>query len=120
MGFQTGCYAKVWQVKPSEKGNSTNVQLSISRKNKSTDTYETDFSGFVSFYGTAHQKAELLKEKDRIKITSCDVANSYNKDKNTTYWYCKVFDFEKVGGEKTDPKRVEEDAAEDVDNDVPF
>lgn len=119
MGFQTGAYAKIWQIKPSEKGNSTNIQLSISRKNKMTNEYETDFSGFVNFYGEAHKKAELLKEKDRIKITSCDVSNRYDKEKQTTYWTCKVFDFEKDTGVTVAPKRVE-DTAEEVEDDTPF
>ena len=68
--------------------------MSISKKNKQTNQYETDFSGFVRFIGTAHQRANTLKEKDRIKIGDCEVTNSYNKEKNVTYTNFAVFSFE--------------------------
>ena len=93
MGFRTGAYATIWQVKQG-KGNYTDVRLSISKKNRQTNEYEQDFSGFVRFIGTAHQKAGLLKEKDRIKIGDCEVTNSYDKEKNITYTNFAVFSFE--------------------------
>lgn len=46
MGFRTGAYAKVWEVTPMSD-TSTKVRLSVSRKNKQTNEYEQDFSGFV-------------------------------------------------------------------------
>lgn len=93
MGFRTGAYATIWQVKQG-KGNYTDVRLSISKKNRQTNEYEQDFSGFVRFIGTAHQRASSLKEKDRIKIGDCEVTNSYDKEKNITYTNFAVFSFE--------------------------
>ena len=40
--------------------------MSTSRKNKETDTYEQDFSGYVMMLGHAHAKAQKLRERDRI------------------------------------------------------
>lgn len=97
MGFRNGAYATIWEVKQG-KGNYTDVRLSISKKNKQTEQYETDFSGFVRFIGTAHQKASRLKEKDRIKLGDCEVTNSYDKEKKVTYTNFAVFSFEDTSG----------------------
>jgi single-strand DNA-binding protein len=93
MGFRQNSYATVWEVKQGN-GNYTDVRLSTSRKNKQTGQYETDFSGFVRFIGTAHQNAGSLKERDRIKIGDCEVTNTYNKEKQVTYTNFAVFSFE--------------------------
>ena len=62
MGFRTGAFAKVWEVTPMSD-TSTKLRMSISRKNKKTDEYEQDFSGFVLAIGTAAaSKAARLKE----------------------------------------------------------
>lgn len=95
MGFRTGAYATIWEIKKGN-GNYTDIRLSISKKNKQTNQYETDFSGFVRLIGTAHQNAAALKEKDRIKIGSCDVTNHYDKEKNITYTNFAIFDFEEA------------------------
>ena len=97
MGFRTGAYATIWQVKQG-KGNYTDVRLSISKKNRQTNEYEQDFSGFVRFIGTAHQRANSLKERDRIRIGDCEVTNSYDKEKNVTYTNFAVFSFEDANG----------------------
>lgn len=97
MGFRTGAYATIWEVKQG-KGNYSDVRLSISKKNKQTNEYETDFSGFVRFVGTAHQSAGKLKEKDRIKLGDCEVTNSYDKEKKVTYTNFAVFSFEDANG----------------------
>lgn len=52
MGFRNGAYATIWEVKPVSDTN-TKARISVSRKNKQTGQYETDFSGFVEFIGTA-------------------------------------------------------------------
>ena len=97
MGFRTGAYATIWQVKQG-KGNYTDVRLSISKKNRQTNEYEQDFSGFVRFIGTAHQRANSLKERDMIRIGDCEVTNSYDKEKNVTYTNFAVFSFEDASG----------------------
>lgn len=93
MGFRANGFATVWEVK-SGNGNYSDVRLSTSKKNKQTDQYETDFSGFVRFVGSAHQKATSLKEKDKIKLGDCEVTNRYDKDKKVTYTNFAVYDFE--------------------------
>lgn len=93
MGFRTGAYATIWSVE--DQGNFTKVQLSTSRKNKQTDQYETDFSGFVRFIATAHTLASDLKARDRIKIGDCDVTTTYNKETKVGYTNYAMFSFEK-------------------------
>lgn len=109
MGFRTGAYAVVWEVKAG-KGNYTDVRLSVSKKNKQTDQYETDFSGFVRFIGTAHQNASGLKEKDRIKIGDCEVTNTYDKEKKVTYTNFAVFSFENANGNNTNANQTQNNA----------
>lgn len=95
MGFRSGAYATVWEVKEGN-GNYTDVRLSISRKDKNTDTYITDWSGFARFIGDAHTLASSLGEKSRIKLGDVDVTNRYDKDKQTTYTNYAVFGAEIV------------------------
>ena len=97
MGFRTGAFAKVWEVTPMSD-TSTKLRMSISRKNKKTDEYEQDFSGFVLAIGTAAaSKAARLKEGDRIKLGDVDVSTKYDKDKKVTYTNIKMFSFETEG-----------------------
>lgn len=97
MGFRVGSYAKVWSVDPKTDTN-TVVRISISRKNKQSGEYEQDFSGFVSFVGTAAaKKAAGLKVGDRIKLGDVDVTTSYNAEKKVTYTNYKAFDFSLEG-----------------------
>ena len=73
MGFRTGAYATIWEVQPVSE-TMTKVRLSTSKKNKQTNEYETDFSGFVAFVGAAAAKnAAHLQEKSKIKIGDIDV-----------------------------------------------
>ena len=94
MGFRTGAYATIWGVE-AKTDTRTQARISISRKNKQTGEYDTDFSGFVDFVGTAAaKKAACLKEKDRIRLGEIDVTNNYVKEKNITYTNFKIFSFE--------------------------
>ena len=106
MGFRSNTYAKVWGVEPKTETN-TNVQLSISRKKKDGSGYDTEFSGFVSFVGTAcAKKAAALKEGDRIKLGEVDVTTFFSKEKNQKYTTFKCFTFEDAnfsdGGQRVD------------------
>ena len=92
MGFRNNAIAKVWSVAPG-KGNFTNVRLSISRKNKQTDSYEQDFGGYCMFIGEAHARAALLNENSRIRLEDVDVSNSYDKNTGKSYINYKVFKF---------------------------
>ena len=98
MGFRQNGYCSVWSVEPSQSGTTTRVRLSSSRKNKQTGEYEQDFSGFCTFIGKAHEMAQNLKKKDRIKILECDVGTTYNKEKKVEYVNYKVFSFEMADG----------------------
>ncbi len=94
MGFRTGAYATVWKVQPASDTRTT-LQLSVSRKDKQSGEYVTDFSGFVDAVGTAAaKKASMLKERARIKLGDCDVSTNYVKDKNITYTNFKLFSFD--------------------------
>lgn len=98
MGFRTGAFCKVWEVKPLSDTN-TKLRISISRKNKATGEYEQDFSGFVNAIGTATaKKAAALNEGDRIKLGDVDVSTRYVKDENRSYTNYKIFTFELDSG----------------------
>lgn len=96
MGFKNGAYARVWGIK-TVSDTITNVKLSISRKNKKTDEYIQDFSGFVDFLGSANaQKALKLRRGDTIKLGDTDVSTSYKKETEQSFTRFKVFSFENV------------------------
>lgn len=98
MGFRKGAYCTVWSVEQISN-TMTKVKLSISRKDKNTDQYVTDFSGFATFTGTAAAtKALALKEKDRIKLDDVDVGSKWDEDKKVMYYNFKVFSFDMADG----------------------
>jgi len=119
LGFHKDTYAKVWSVER-KSDTMTKLKLSISKKNKDTNQYETDFSDFVICVGTAcASKAAKLKKGDRIKIGDCDVTNQYNKDKNVTYYNFKIFNFETADGGTAKTSKPEVDDGE-ADSRLPF
>lgn len=113
MGFGNGSWAKIWSVERGDK--STKVRLSTSRKNKDTDEYEQDFSGFVTLAGTAHKQAANLKEGDRIQIGNCTVTSRYDKEKNKEYINFTMFSYE-AGDDKSAPAKSESKAVVATDN----
>lgn len=127
MGFRKEAFATIWSVE-STSDTLTKARISISRKNKQTGEYDTDFSGFVSFVGTAAaKKAAGLKEKERIRLGDVDVTNKYDKEKNGTYTNYKIFSFEtqnEIDGasrntESPEPKKPVDDGEVDDDR-LPF
>lgn len=104
------------------------VRLSISRKDKQTGEYTQDFSGFVSFVGTATaKKAACLTEGARIKLGDVDVTTSYNSEKKITYTNFKAFNFEVESGggnsptsESTTDPQPTVDSGELDDSRLPF
>lgn len=127
MGFRKDAYATIWSVEPTSD-TLTKARISVSRKNKQTGEYETDFSGFVSFIGTtAAKKSSCLKERDRIRLGDVDVSNKYDKEKNVTYTNFKIFSFEtqdatNSGAQKSEtpePKNPVDDGEIDDDR-LPF
>lgn len=96
-------YAKIWNIDRKEKYSV--VELSVSKKNRTTDQYETDFSSkFVRFVGNAHQQLINMQGNERIKIKSGDVSNHYDKEKRVTYTNYVVFDFELADGSQAKPQ----------------
>ena len=124
MGFRKDSFATVWSVEP-VSDTKTKCRISISRKNKQTGAYEDDFSGFVSFLGTAAAaKALKLKERDRIKLGDVDVSNFYDKEKKQEYTTYKVFSFD-IQSETREQKPAPDEAVEDFkevseNEDYPF
>jgi hypothetical protein len=127
MGFRVNTWATVWEVTEGNYG--VNGRISTSRKNKDTGEYTEDFSGFVTFYGAAAEAAKSLNTRDRIKITACDVTNSYNRDTKETRNYFKIFEFETADGQsaasattakKAAPKKPAVDEGFNEDEECPF
>lgn len=103
MGFRQGAYAKIWKVE--DKGNYHVAQMSISRKNKDTGNYDTEWqNNFVRLVGTAHQQIKSMDISHNVKLGACDVTNKYDAEKKTTYTNYVVFGFEDAGDGTTAPK----------------
>lgn len=125
MGFHNDAFATIWQVEP-VKDTITKAKITISKKNNNTKEYETDFSGFVTFLGTAAaSKAAKLKERDRIKLISTDVGRKWNAEKEKEYINFKVFSFEMADSKaSSSPPTVENtevvDSGEVETDDYPF
>lgn len=111
MGFRNNAYATVWSVEDGKFPNTRKVRLSINRKNSKTNSYEQDFGAFCTFIGKACDAAQNLVEKDRIKLLSCDVSNTYSKGNNTTYTDYKVFEFEMADGSAAPTEPTKKTAA---------
>ena len=86
MGFHEGAFATVWEI-TNQGDNFSKVRLSISRKDKKSDEYVTDFNGFVGLVGEANKKLGLIDsalssgDRCRIKIGACDVSTSTTRMK---------------------------------------
>ena len=94
MGFRTGAFCKLWTIEP-VRDTITKSRASISKKNKNTGEYESEFDGFIAFVGTAAaSKAARLKEGDRIRLGDVDVTRRYDKEKQKEYINFNVFSFE--------------------------
>ena len=101
MGFRQGAYARVWEVTPVSDA-CTKLRMSVSRKNKATNEYEQDFSGFVMVVGAAAAKQALsLEANSNIRIGDCDVSTKWDPDKKVTYTNFKMFSFEVDGAPKS-------------------
>ena len=74
--FSVNSYAKIKEVEVKE--NYSVCKISISKKNKQSGKYETDFVGKVRFVGQSY--LQRPSKDQRIKITSCGVSNCYVKD----------------------------------------
>lgn len=94
MGFRVGAFAKIWKIE-TVRDTVTKARVSISKKNKTTGEYESDFDGFITFLGSAAaSKAAKLRDGDRIKLGDVDVTRKYDKEKQKEYINFNVFSFE--------------------------
>ena len=94
MGFRDNAWLTVWDVRKNPSGKSFQIRASTSKKNRETDEYETDWSGFINLVGGAAKKASVLKQRDRIQMKGCEVTTRYVKEKDITYTNYTCFDFE--------------------------
>lgn len=122
MGFRNGAYATVWEINP-VSDTFVKARISIDRKNRDTGEYETDFSGWVQFNGTAAcNSAVKLHERDRIKLGDVDVSNKYDKEKKQTYTNFKIWSFELQNNaphnDANEPQRSVDDG--EVDDKLPY
>ena len=97
MGFRNGAYAMVWKVE--YRNNMIVVNLSTSRKKRGVEPpeYETDFSGFASFYGEAAKKGSEtigLQPKTKSRILECEVTTRYDANRDERYTNFNVYDWE--------------------------
>ena len=103
MGFRKDAFAKVWDIKPVSDAQ-TQLRISISHKNRQTEEYEEDFSGFVKCFGTAvAKKAANLQKGARIRLGDVDTCSWYNKDTKETRYSFKCFSFELADGSEQQP-----------------
>lgn len=112
MGFRTGAYATIWEAPKPVSETLSKARISISKKNRQTGEYETSFSGYVAFCGTAAvNKASKLQVKDRIKLVDVDVENKYDNVARKEYWNARIWSFEEVNDEPQSNSRVDSKAA---------
>lgn len=119
--FANNSYAKVWKIEPKDKPEQkyTVVQLSTSKKNKQTNKYETDFSGYARLIGEAEKKASSIEAKDSIKLINVGVTTNYNAETRKSFTQFLVFDFETT--EKKNSSEGEWVNTDDIkDEDLPF
>lgn len=126
MGFRKDAWATCWNTEV-KSDTLTQVRISTSRKDKQSDEYIQDFSGFVAFVGTATaKKAAALKEKDRIKLGDVEVTTKYDKDKDKTYTNFKCYNFTtqstegESNGSVDEPQPNIDDIIETTEERLPF
>lgn len=123
MGFKNGSYVKIWGVE--DKGNYSLANISISRKNKETDKYETEFQEkFVKLVSNAHKAIvgmDIPQNGLSMRIKACDVTNKYDAKKKKTYYNFVVFEFEENNNQPTPSTKANEHIETEVDDDdLPF
>ena len=125
MGFSVGRFAKVWRFE--DKGGKWGIaNLSISRRDKDTNTYKVEFKdGFVSVVGKAYQvlKDAVIDENHglTVKILNCDVTNMYtNASGKVSYSpHYTIFDLELPnfeGDDSPEPAKKKKKSGEKVDD----
>ena len=126
MIFHDGPFVTVWEIK-SKNDNYVRVRISSSRKDKETNEYFTDFSGFVSLIGAALKKFPRIEsaiEEDgrcRIKINTFSISNRYDREEGKEYNNYGILDFsfqdedEDENAEAERPKKAAKKSAKSAD-----
>lgn len=121
-------YASVFGVE--NKGNYFKARLSTSRKDQNDNYVNSNWNGM--FVSKAKDKAGVLSDKSRIKITSGAITNEpyETADGEKKYWVTvKIFDFENLehsnesnsSSASKKSKKKKSEPVEDIDDeDVPF
>lgn len=143
MGFRQGAFARIWSV--NDEGKYSTANITISRKNKETGEYTTEFAdGYVKLVKDAHEAAKGLGLPTReevaskrssgvgIQISGCDVTNNYSAKDKRMYTNYVIYGFTlpdgnngsaKSGGkqtQKTQPKGKSFEPDDSDDDDLPF
>jgi hypothetical protein len=117
--FSVNSYAKIKEVE--NKGSYSICKISISKKDKKTNKYDTDFVGKAKFVGQAHLQKPMVDQ--RIKITSCGVSNCFTKDDKLEFLKVPnyvVFLYELQDSEGSQQKSSNGFVFEEVSGDLPF
>lgn len=116
MSLRVGAYATIWEAR--NNNGTVSVNLSTSRKDKSTGNYVTDWSGWMRVY--ADQDAMLqLPRKTRIVIDEFSVSNRYDKEAHQTNTYYSLFKYHLLDTPPRDDTSVAA-ASVSTDEDLPF
>lgn len=104
-----GGYAKIWSVE--DMGNYSTANISVSKKNKETEKYDTEFQeGFVRLVGQAHEfmKGRAIPENGlSVMMTSTDETNKYDNAKKKMYYNHVIFGLEDASGDTPAPSATQ-------------
>lgn len=137
MGFRNGAYARIWEkgVQTINYGEGQSftkywVRLSVRRKGPD-DTFYQQFSGFCELKGDALKEMRGVKVPQEglpVKLGNVDLDNSYDAEKETTYWNPIIWSFDH--SEEEAPSHSEKkqntklspgnNVTNDIDEDLPF
>lgn len=138
MAFQNDSFASVWTVKREPGKKYSDVQITTSHKRKDTGAYETDFSGFVRFIGTANDDISSLLGNEterraqvdqstgrrtpllRIKLKSVAATQTYNAEQKKTYTNFQCFAYEPADQQQARPQFDASIPDGVVDEELPF
>ena len=117
--FGVNSYAKIKEVE--DKGNYSICKITVSKKDKKTNKYDTDFIGKVRFVGQAHLQKPMANQ--RIKITSCGVSNCFTKDDKLEFlkapnYVIFLYELQDTDGNQAKPNNGF--VFEEVSGDLPF
>ena len=111
MGFYKENIGTIWKIE--DKGKYSTAQITCGKKNKDTGEFETEFNGFVTLLGTAHEKGKTLEIPEgkgvRIRFGNGDVTTNYVAEKKITYTNYKLFSFHTVSWDNASGKWVDDD-----------